>query len=38
MDEKSDAELIVLARGGDKNAFGQLARRYQPMAERIAMG
>ena len=38
MDEKSDAELIVLARGGDKNAFGHLARRYQSMAERIAMG
>ena len=38
MDEQSDAELIVLARGGDKYAFGQLARRYQPMAERIAMG
>ncbi|HEX6482794.1 MAG TPA: bifunctional nuclease domain-containing protein [Ktedonobacteraceae bacterium] len=38
MDEKSDAELIVLARAGDKNAFGHLARRYQPMTERIAMG
>lgn len=38
MDEKSDAELIVLARGGDKNAFGHLARRYRSMAERIAMG
>lgn len=38
MDEQSDAELIVLARGGDKDAFGQLAGRYQPMAERIAMG
>jgi RNA polymerase sigma factor (sigma-70 family) len=38
VDEKSDAELIVLARGGDKNAFGHLARRYQSMAERIAMG
>jgi RNA polymerase sigma factor (sigma-70 family) len=38
MNEKSDAELIVLARGGDKNAFGHLARRYQSMAERIAMG
>ncbi len=38
MDEKSDAELIVLARRGDKNAFGHLARRYQSMAERIAMG
>jgi RNA polymerase sigma factor (sigma-70 family) len=38
VDEKSDAELIVMARGGDKNAFGHLAWRYQPMAERIAMG
>ena len=38
MNEKSDAELIVLARAGDKNAFGHLARRYQSMAERIAMG
>ena len=38
MDEKSDTELVVLARAGDKNAFGHLARRYQPMAERIAMG
>ena len=38
MDEKYDAELIVLARRGDKNAFGHLARRYQSMAERIAMG
>jgi RNA polymerase sigma factor (sigma-70 family) len=38
VDEKSDAELIVLARSGDKNAFGHLARRYQSMAERIAIG
>src|SRR5256886_4737567 len=38
MNEKSDAALIVLARRGDKNAFGHLARRYQSMAERIAMG
>ena len=38
MHEKSDAQLVVLAREGDKNAFGYLARRYQSMAERIAMG
>lgn len=38
MDEKSDAELIALAHSGDKNAFGHLAGRYQPMAERIVMG
>lgn len=38
MDDKSDAELVVLARRGDKNAFEHLARRYQSMAERIAIG
>ncbi len=38
MDEQSDAELVILARAGDKRAFGQLIERYQPMAERIAMG
>jgi RNA polymerase sigma factor (sigma-70 family) len=38
MHEKTDAELVALARSGNKDAFGQLAERYQPMAERIAMG
>ncbi|HLH63123.1 MAG TPA: bifunctional nuclease domain-containing protein [Ktedonobacteraceae bacterium] len=38
VDERSDAELVILARAGDKHAFGQLISRYQPMAERIAMG
>jgi RNA polymerase sigma factor (sigma-70 family) len=36
--EKTDAELVALARSGDKDAFGQLIERYQPMAKRIAVG
>ena len=36
MEEKTDIELIELARDGDKNAFGILAQRYQPMASRFA--
>jgi RNA polymerase sigma factor (sigma-70 family) len=38
MDEKEipDIELVVLARSGDKNAFGRLVERYQPMAQRVA--
>lgn len=36
MSEKSDLELISLARQGDKAAFGRLVLRYQPMAQRIA--
>lgn len=38
MNEKSDAELMALARSGDKDAFGHLAERYQQMTERIAIG
>jgi len=38
MNEKSDAELMALARSGDKDAFGHLAERYQQMIERIATG
>lgn len=37
MDELSDSALVMLARDGDKDAFGQLVERYQPMAERIAL-
>ncbi|HTY82219.1 MAG TPA: bifunctional nuclease domain-containing protein, partial [Dehalococcoidales bacterium] len=33
---KTDAELVTLARSGDKDAFGQLAERYQMMAQRLA--
>lgn len=35
--ERTDAELVVLARSGDKDALGQLIERYQLMAERIAI-
>jgi RNA polymerase sigma factor (sigma-70 family) len=37
VEERTDAELVVLARAGDKNAFGQLIERYQQMAKRIAL-
>jgi len=35
--DKSDAELVALARAGDKRAFGELVERYQAMATRIAL-
>ena len=38
MDKSTDAELVRLARSGDKNAFGQLIERYQQMTRRIALG
>ena len=38
MHEKPDAELVALARVGDKNAFGFLMERYQHMTQRVAMG
>lgn len=34
--ERTDAQLVALARLGDRNAFGELVKRYQPMAKRIA--
>ena len=37
MEEKSDIELVELARNGDKDAFGQLVQRYQVTARRLAM-
>ena len=37
MKEKMDVELVMLARQGDKDAFGVLAQRYQLMARRFAM-
>lgn len=37
MVEKTDIELVALAREGDKNAFGQLTQRYQMIAQRLAM-
>lgn len=38
MENRTDAELVALARSGDKGAFGHLIERYQQMAKRIAMG
>ncbi len=37
MAEKTDTELVALARNGDKNAFGMLAQRYQTPMQRFAM-
>jgi RNA polymerase sigma factor (sigma-70 family) len=37
LDSKTDAELVALARTGDKVAFGALVERYQLMAKRAAM-
>jgi RNA polymerase sigma factor (sigma-70 family) len=37
LEEKTDIELIALARHGDKNAFGLLAQRYQVPMQRFAM-
>ena len=34
--DETDVELVARARGGDKDAFGELAERYSPMARRIA--
>lgn len=36
MKERTDAELVALARQGDKQAFGQLVERYEGMAQRVA--
>lgn len=36
MKEKSDSMLVILARGGNKNAFGELVLRYQSLASRFA--
>jgi RNA polymerase sigma factor (sigma-70 family) len=36
--QATDAQLVALARAGDKTAFGCLIDRYQAMARRIALG
>ena len=35
-DRTSDAELVAMARSGDREAFGALVERHQPMARRVA--
>lgn len=37
MAEKTDRELVILTRQGDKEAFGYLIERYQALARRIAL-
>ncbi len=37
MSEQSDAELVILARSGDGDAFGELVRRYQRAAYAVAL-
>lgn len=37
MEEKTDIELVALARDGDKDAFGLLAQRYDMIARRFAV-
>jgi RNA polymerase sigma factor (sigma-70 family) len=37
LENKSDTELVTLARNGDKDAFGLLVRRYQMTTRRLAM-
>lgn len=34
---RSDAELVILARSGDRDAFGELVRRYQRAAYAVAL-
>ena len=37
-DRTSDAELVAMARSRDREAFGALVERHQPMAQRVAFG
>ena len=37
VEEKTDTELVALARRGDKDAFGVLAQRYELIAQRFAV-
>lgn len=37
MRERSDSELVLLARSGDGDSFGELVRRYQRVAYAVAL-
>ena len=37
MAERTDRELVILSRQGDKEAFGCLIERYQALASRTAL-
>jgi RNA polymerase sigma factor (sigma-70 family) len=38
VEQKTDTELVVSARLGDRKAFDRLVTRYQPLAQRVARG
>ncbi len=38
MEQLTDSELVALVRAGQKNAFGPLIERYQPMVRHITRG
>jgi RNA polymerase sigma factor (sigma-70 family) len=38
MEPREDCELVHLVRSGQKEAFGELVERYQPMVRRLAYG
>ncbi len=38
MKERSDAQLVILARSGDPDGFNELVRRYQRAAFAVALG
>ncbi len=38
MRERSDAQLVILARSGDADGFSELVRRYQRAAYAVALG
>jgi RNA polymerase sigma factor (sigma-70 family) len=38
MQQRGDAELVMLVRSGNKEAFGELIERYESMVRRIAFG
>ncbi len=38
MKERSDAQLVILARSGDSDGFEELVRRYQRAAYAVALG
>jgi RNA polymerase sigma factor (sigma-70 family) len=37
VNQRTDADLVVAVRDGDKQAFGQLASRYESMTHRVAL-
>ena len=38
MDDRTSDALVAMARSRDREAFGVLVERHQPMAQRVAFG